>query len=349
MLEKQESQEYYLVDINYTGKKDDGEFYGINLISNHNLSHDRFRFLTGVSATREEAEIRFSMESGHPVDLVINKRLQLFKPRFEHWLNSILIHPESKVFNTMNFYASPWNEKKHFWYHDDLQNSNGVVISRITNWLTIEPEELTKDKGESAKSLFLWHGDPQSQNLWGSWSEIYEYRRERHLQGKILKKVCKKLGINIILGDSIAGENWMRMPCTPCLPFLVSLKSFLWFLEIKDQRPIEALKLNKFEGDNADAYVLSLKLQDINKNDPWGLTEYFYSTNQKDTEHTTTKHLKSLTRCQTIGLSDKKNDEQPCMRLFREGTPKPVVSVEFAPYHIHLMWTAGKSKLEEEF
>ncbi len=152
-----------------------------------------------------------------------------------------------------------------------------------------------------------------------------------------MKAVCSKL--ELPLSSFISHDNWIRVPCEPFLPFLVSLRSLYAHMEREGRSPEEiTLEKNSSSRGQFDVYILSLKLKDNGRNDPWGLADKYYS-NEKKGQNTTTKHLKALVSCQTLNFSKVIDNTKKYIRCFQDGTKRPVVSIYFAPYYVHIVWT----------
>lgn len=263
---------------------------------------------------------------------------------YREWIGSFLIHPDSYVCDAIRFYSKPWVEKWGYtWTHDNLMRKDRRCLPEAARWLELPIEVLARNNSESLKGLLMWGND---NDPWGDWDveESEPHQNSRKIQIKVLEATCKKLDLPF-QSFFISDERWIRVPCFPLLPFLVSLRSLFSHMT-REGRPPETIELTgtPLEPRGFEFYLLSIRLsQDPKQNDPWGLAEAFrqrdFDEKHKDGEHTTTLNLRVLPWCRTLNLSKNLGTDHSYMKLFRHGSKIPVVAVYFAPYFIHLVWT----------
>lgn len=242
-------------------------------------------------------------------------------PEFMSFLGIKLLHEDDIINETILFYAKAWNEgwKPEGWYHDELGNKGSDHSKALADWLGICVNDLCNwEEGQSAKSLMIWIG-----NMF--WAE------SRPMKGKVLNAVLKKLLPSTTI-CSIPDEP-IDMPCTPCFPFFVSLRSFL--LSCKEKgAPVSKIKFIQ-ENDKC-----TLRLM-IELNNPEKFEKRFRETHCKHkksppVEHTFTRPLIYLIYCMTEGV--KGGMQRDYIRLFTDGTEEPVLEVEVTSDCINLIW-----------
>lgn len=244
------------------------------------------------------------------------------------------LHENMIIDDAIQFYAKAWGPNCHpqGWVHDELQKKNSVHLKTLSDWSGVPIDDLVYDCSnnmDSAKSLMIWN----SKNRWESLP--WMARDRRRIQGNVLNAVLRKFEI---IEDNLFQDNEsIIMPCVPCFPFLVSLKSFLWCCE-EDNTPVEDIQFFKLgEKPQANILRLILPLRDSAK-------DFVASFRGNRKPGNTVESLTNLTYCKTYKL---KGDEI-YMQLFK-GTDFPVVNVEIAPYRksghnqqlgqINLIWS----------
>jgi hypothetical protein len=272
------------------------------------------------------------------------KRHGQFTPVFMSWLGKGR-HEDGIIDDAIQFYEKAWNWNERWkvkgWAHDCLQEEDTKHLEELATWLNLSIDDVYKSpkRGESAKSLMIWRG---AANPWEN--PPWEVRDRRRIQGRVLNAVLNKL--NIRLTQPVREETCFTMPCVPCFPFLVSLRSFLWHCE-KEEVAIGSMNFFQF-GKDSQVYMFCLILP--NDFDCVELARNFYNILESDSpnddpnrDSTFSRSLRELTHSRTIGL--KKGEDigegQEYMCLFGSGTELPVVSVEIAPHQINLIWTVG--------
>lgn len=226
------------------------------------------------------------------------------------------LHRDSIISETIQFYAKPWKEKwdPNFWCHNQL-NQKSKHLEELSEWLNVSIDDLVYNKStntDSAKSLMIW----KDKELWED--PPWMARDRRSIQGNVFNAVLKKFEI---IGDNLfQDDESIIMPCVPCFPFLVTLKSFLWCCK-EEGTPVRKIQFFKLgESPQANILRLILPLKDSAK-------DFVASFRGLARQGVTVKSLTNLTYCKT----DKLEDNETYMQLFK-GTDFPVVSVEIAPY-----------------
>ena len=271
------------------------------------------------------------------------------EPReYREWIQSFLLHSDPYVCDAIRFYSKPWIEVWPYpWEHDALETRDQRGLKEAAQWLELPVEVLERNNSESLKALLMYGSDDEP---WGDW-DVEEYdphHNSRTIQIEVLKAVFRRL--NIPFESFFPNyERWVRVPCYPLLPFLVSLRSLFSHME-REGRPPEVIELSgtPLETRGFEFYILSLKLlkEDPNepdKRDPYGLASSFrqmeFDKNWEVQAHTTTLKLRSLPWCRTLNLRNNLEQEYPFMKLFSRGSKVPVVAIYFSPYFVHLVWT----------
>ena len=278
----------------------------------------------------------FTKSGGHTIRPTIedfikaNEAVYIEAGQFSSKLMSFFgigMHEDQIINDTLQFYAKAWEVgwKKNGWDHDELEKKDSVHLETLADWLgdSISVDDLYDwEDGESAKSLMIWVG----RHHWGD---------ARPIQGKVLKAVMEKL--KTPLSETVpVPEEPINMPCTPCLPFLISLRSFLLCCE-EFETPVS--KIRFFQNDEHCNFRLILQkpLRNLDR-----LKNRYYKMKKEDVkslryEHPLTRSLIELTYCITNGLP--KDTGRDYMHLFTEGTGKPFVEVkEIAKDYIDLLW-----------
>ena len=193
-------------------------------------------------------------------------------------------HEDEIIDGAIRFYATPWEVgwAGEGWGHNYLQETNSDQLRALAEWLGISIDDLyeSPDEGESAKSLMIWVGG----NLWGD---------RRQIQGTVLNAALKKLDLPLIVSE----EEVITMPCGPCFPFLVSLRSFLWHCAAENT-PVPVGEICFFrQGENSQVNIIRLPLQ-LQDSDTF--KRKFLGTERRGTF---TNALVDLTHCRTAELT----------------------------------------------
>ena len=245
-------------------------------------------------------------------------------PKLKEFLG-IKLHKDEIISEAIKFYIQAWEASWTVkgWDHNKLETQGSVHLEALADWLgdSINVSDLYNWlEGESAKSLVIWlGGDP----LWDT---------RRRIQGKVLKAAMENLEIPLSKTNAIPAEP-IKMPCTPCLPFLISLRSFL-LCAGEQGAPVSEVEFFQNEGHCRFRLILEQDLRD-----PEGLKSRYYEVSKcakpLPRRHPLARSLVELTYCITDGLEDMGRDY---MRLFTEGTETPVVEVkEIAKGYIDLI------------
>ena len=237
-------------------------------------------------------------------------------------------HEDEIVDEAIQFYAQAWEAhwKVKKWQEDCLKDKTSDQLRVLAAWLGLPIDALYKspDKGESAKSLMIWKED----SLWESPPGRPGERRK--IKGKVLKAVLARLGIPFIdpiqfpPTDPIPDEEFITMPCVPCFPFLVSLRSFLWHCE-KEVGAVNTVSF--FQSPNLNGFCLTLPLEN-----PHGLGEEFRQS------------VSDLRFCKAHGLTTGTGLEymslftKEYMSLFTCGTETSIVNVVISENQIDVTW-----------
>ena len=254
---------------------------------------------------------------------------EVFSPKLMSFLG-IDLHENELINGAIQFYANPWEARwpGEGWAHDELQNKCSDHLRALADWLKIDVNDLCDwQEGQSAKSLMIWVPTKSNDSLWGT---------RRRIQGEVLKAAMEKLKIPVSKTAPIPEES-IKMPCTPCLPFLISLRSFLSSCE-KHEKPVPVKEIQFRQDDKHCGFRLILKKS---LEDPDGLKNRYCNIKSKPGKHPLGEHplakaLVELTYCITDGLEDV---GRYYMRLFTEGTERSVIEVkEINEDYIELIW-----------
>lgn len=312
------------------------ELYGYEFVQETQLPRERLRYYTrypsNISRARQLYFRNLSQEDYLNPDTDTEKLKQ--------WIDQQLIHYDPYVCRAIEFYSKPWIENWGYeWEHDEIEDLEKKCLSEFQEYserLNLSFEDLSVDNSESVKSLLMWCG---KEDPWAEWDVAYPHQNSRQLQIKVLKAVFTRLSLPLV--SYIADDKWIRVPCEPFLPFLVSLRCLYAHMERQD-RPPEQITLDKISSSSGgfDVYMLTLELKDNGSNDPWGLADRFHGT-KLEGQNTTTRHLRALVSCRVLDLSPAIDiDNKGYLRCFKDGTKRPVVSIYFAPFRVHVVWTA---------
>lgn len=291
---------------------------------------DQIAYLTKSPYGHEDLE-HLIFQKGDVANHAINHGE--LSPKFMSFLG--ILHEDDIINEAILFYAKAWNEgwDPEGWIHDELQNKCSDHLRALADWLKIDVNDLCDwQGGQSAKSLMIWVPTKSNNSLWGT---------HRPIQGKVLKAAMEKLKIPLSETAPIPEEP-IDMPRTPCLPFLISLRSFLLCCK-KHDKPVPVKEVEFSLNDKYCRFRLILKKS---LEDPDRLKNRYCNIKSKHGkrdpgEHPLAKSLVKLTYCITDGLEDMGRDY---MRLFTdgaeiEGTETSVVEVgEITETYIDLIW-----------
>ena len=269
---------------------------------------------SGVEALDPDRDIIKIVES------VFIRDHEMFSPKLIAFL-SIGLHEDEIINDAIQFYAKAWETSWQVkgWHHDELKNKCSDHSKALADWLGIGVNDLCNwQEGESAKSLMMWVGD----TLWTD---------SRQMQGKVLNAVLKKL----LPPTAICPipDEPINMPCTPCFPFLVSLRSFL----LRCEQEGAAVSEIKFIQENDKCTLrLMIKLKNPKKFEKRFRKTHCEHKKSPPVEHTFTRPLIYLIYCMTEGLPN--DTRRDYLRLFTDGTKNPVVKVKINEDYIDLIW-----------
>ena len=336
------TQVYFLVDLVYHGQGYDR----ITEVPNHTIKRLKTRYpkehiayLSRAAAQRANVEDEDEPTILFPGYRAFQKAQQAIyiqqHGKFRSDLMSFLgkgRHEDELITDAIQFYAKPWEENwaGEGWEHDSLEEPDSHQLRALTEWLNVPVDELIfdlTDKTDSAKSLMIWNED----DLWEKENPPWKARDRRRIKGKVLNAALKKL--EIPLASPIPDESSITMPCVPCFPFLVSLRSFLWRCQ-KEEDEIAVDKMCFFQlGGNPQVNIFRLVLP---LKDPFMLTKKFFGIGE-ERAGAFTSALRDVPHCRTDKLMGAEGEGY--IRLFKDGTELPVVAVEIAPNQINLIWS----------
>ena len=239
-------------------------------------------------------------------------------------------HEDKFIDDAIQLYAQAWEARWTVkgWKHECFEDKGSDQLRLLTAWLDISIDALyfSPDKGESAKSLMIWDEDCPWESAPG------RVVGRRAIQGKVLNAVLKKLEIPF---DPILDEEFIAMPCVPCFPFLVSLRSVLWRCE-KEGAPVKEMHFFEIYP-HFNVFRLKLPLRNHHR-----LERKFSGTERQGYF---TKSLIDLTHCRTHELTkESKGIGKKYIHLFAEGTDtekeaeRKVVKPRFDQNRIDFIW-----------
>ena len=315
-------QVYFLIDVIF-GYGDDTTVeaapYTIKRLRRCGFQPTRIAYFTRAGVPNNEMEGEYNIISKADVASFIQNNKQF---SFALRLFFRMLHDDDVINDAIQLYAKAWEARwdPESWHHNALEKECSDHSKALADWLGIDVNDLCNwEDGESAKALMIWVGP----DLWGS---------RRTIQGNVLKAAMKKLEIPLS-ETSFPDETLINMPCTPCFPFLVSLRSFLLRCAGEDATVSEI----KFIQED-DKCTLRLM---INLKDPEEFENRFRETfcEYKESprqEHTFTRTLIYLIYCKIEGIPNDTNRDY--LSLFTKGTEEPVVEVTIEKDYIDLIW-----------
>ena len=316
----------FLVDVFYGG----GDLAGPKIVDAlkkcpYSYQHDQIAYLTqagtGIQRPMPKAYGVFSKpsESDH------FERHGVFTQGLMSFLG-IGLHKDDIINEAIRFYARAWEARwvPEAWDHNALEKECSDHSKALADWLGIDVHDLCNYKGQSAKALMIW-----LENLFST--------DVRQIQGKVLNAVLKKLDLPLSTKYPIPDDEFIYMPCIPCFPFLVSLRSFL--LRCEEEAPVSQIRF--FQDDIQDDKEYTFQLM-MNLDKPAEFEERFRETicehgKKPLDEHPFTSSLRYLVYCITDGLPTDMQREY--MRLFTKGKDESVVKeVKVCKDSIKLIW-----------
>lgn len=307
-----ETRIYFLVDVFSAMKNDNACISTKEWLNNKGYPPEQIRHLTragGITDTLVLDRKRDFVKIDEADDIRDHNGFSL---KLKEFLG-IKLHEDEIISEAIKFYTKAWEASWTVkgWDHYELETLGSVHLEALADWLgdSINVGDLYDwESGQSAKSLMIWVPTEDNDSLWGD---------HRPIQGKVLKAAMEKLRIPLS-EDSPIPEKAIDMPCTPCLPFLISLRSFL--LCCKNHEKPVPVKEVQFRRDDKHC-SFHLILEDPLDN-PGNLKEMYRDIKAKDHEnppgeHPLAKSLIELTYCITNGLP--KNMGRGYIRLFTEG------------------------------
>lgn len=181
-------------------------------------------------------------------------------------------HADSAICAAIELFCQPWTpgwkdheDRERMWHHNYLTTSEGRESLRI--WLGCKANELDD---RSAKGLLMtaWDGPNSAGIVWP------EFARSdcRPISEKVLRKVFERLEIDV---KAIECPVDLWMPVTPGLPWLISLRSLLWWIEHENSIPtLPSVTIRGERGTdtcNVFTFTLSLHWTLPNGDPPWKL------------------------------------------------------------------------------
>ena len=302
------------------------------------FTHCRVRFLVDVmfrGLTREPTDyiveklkkshcipadcIAYLTQGGSQSGLIFGKQDETNKVRESGTYSSkfmaflgIKMHEDESIDKVIKLYTQTWETIG--WEHDHFDNKDSKQLQVLAKWLGICVDSA------SARCLMIWLEVRLGEG------------RLRTIDGNVLKAVLKELHIPLSSKHPIPAERF-TMPCSPFLPFLVSLRSFLLCWK-KQNDPVREIQL--ICGDEEYRFRLMMNLEDAKKFETRFCETLDKYGKDSSGENTSTQLLRYLIYCKTDGLMHNRDDIQ---QLFTDGTEKPVFErVEITSKYIDLIW-----------
>ena len=306
---------YFLVDALY-GPPSNNNFKAANCVidnlttSPYLYPKENIAYLTkagsGIGTDLRENHKRFE-KTGQAFYAQKNDR---FRPNLLSFLGKGW-HEDKFIDDAIQLYAQAWEARwtVEGWKHECFEDKGSDQLRSLAAWLDISIDALyfSPDEGESAKSLMIWDEDCPWESAPG------RVVGRRAIQGKVLNAVLKKLEIPF---DPILDEEFIAMPCVPCFPFLVSLRSVLWRCE-KEGALVEKMDFSQINSLNIFSLVLPLA------NPPRLGVDFDNSLN-------------SLSYCKTGDLTHSSKKDYMC--LFTDGPGKQIVRIVTSENSIAITW-----------
>ena len=315
---------YFLVDVIFgygDGTTVDAAPHTIKqLTKTYHYPSTRIAYFSRAGISRDEMEGKYRIISKSDVASSIqdNQRFSLDLRLFFG-----MLHDDEVINDTIQFYTKAWQAgwEPEGWVHNELENKCSDHLQALADWLgdSIDVGYLYNwQQGESAKCLMMW----LETDLWAELRQI-----QRTVLNAVLEKLLPSTKICPLEAESIV------MPCTPCFPFLVSLRSFLLRCHDEDAAVSEIRFI-------PDVKKCTLRLI-INLENHQNFENRFRETHCKykkspPDEHPFTRSLIYLIYCMTEGIANYEGRDH--MRLFTEGTKDPAVQVGIEADYIDLIW-----------
>jgi len=244
-----------------------------------------------------------------------------FSPKFMQFFGKKW-HKDEIISDAIQLYAKAWNKRwdPEGWDHNELQNRCSDHSKALADWLEIDVNDLCNYEGQSAKALMIW-----LENLFST--------DVRQIQGKVLNAVLKKLDLPLSTKYPIPNDEFIYMPCIPCFPLLVSLRSFL--LRCAEEGA-SVSEIQFIQNNGKCIFRLMMNLDDHEEFEKRFRETICKHGKKPLDEHTFTRSLRYLVYCMTEGLPNDMGRDY--IRLFTKGTEEPVVKVTIEKDYIDLIW-----------
>jgi len=315
------TNEYFLIDVNYTGKEQ-GEFYGIQLLLGwtESIFTDRICFFSSYS-DRVVAATRY----GIPREQIIFKDIDNINIHLACWLKKIVWHDDLYISKALSFYSLPWINENIFpgKWHSGSVHDNIIFTHKLADWLNLSKSDIDMN---SSKSLLIWVPE---KNYFGDWFSQNNTERQRGgypILGKVLIQVMQNLNVTI---EGIDELSRYYMPLDPSIRFLMCLR--LFSCKVQDtQSPTIRLICHKSNIDY-DVYqvVIKCKVKD------WELRNRFY--NRESRGNGLAQDIDQILIKWDIGLPKKHNNTW--QDLFTYELTYPPYSFYLTPGLINIFWT----------
>jgi len=343
-VDKIEDTSFYLVIDAYD--KFEGNYNGIELIDEKNIPKNRVIIATRYHGDEDMIKSTVGLDNKYTF-----RSKENIANKLVNWIASIRRHDNAHIAQALQMYSAPWERdwSPGCWHHDSLQVQDSNHIQYLAEWLNLPVEEITRERGSSAKALVAWpHQNdrscaPEFQGF--IIGEDPPYRNTRLLKGTVFNATLRRLGFSEY---SLQNEIWYPVPCQPFLPFLVSLKSFLL------EEGIEKYGVPDFEGiqrfdstlTNCKDCTVVITLSLPSDAPPWGLAD---SVLGDDRSGTLWDRLRDVLHARTTNIKEQRTETDgsyPYLKPFlyeSEDNSHPVVGVSFEPGYLHFTWNGQVS------
>jgi len=315
-------QVYFLIDVIFgygDGTTVEAAPYTIKRLRKCGFQPTRIAYFSRAGINKNEMEGEYNIISKADVASSIQNSKQF---SFALRLFFRMLHDDDVINDAIQLYAKAWEARwdPESWHHDALEKECSDHSKALADWLGIDVNDLCNwEDGESAKALMIW----LSLNLWST-----DLRR---IQGKVLKAVLRKLLPSTTI-CSIPDEP-INMPCTPCFPLLVSLRSFLLRCE---EKGVPVSKIQFIQNKRKCIFRLMMNLDNPEKFENRFRETFCKYKESPLQEHTFTRTLIYLIYCKIEGIPNDTNRDY--LSLFTKGTEEPVVEVTIEKNYIDLIW-----------
>ena len=258
------------------------------------------------------------------------------------------IHNDEIIANAIELFNS------YDWHHDYLNQKGSEQFNAVTNWISN-----FADDDCSSKSVFL------KRNSFGFVEKISSeqennllHRASDEIKKDIFSQLLVKLNIankEDIVFDDLENKPYMRVPYTPLLKILLSLKSYIYKRNGLSNEKIEKVSFKQIEDRSIGIGVITLQFKS-SQNDYLSFPQRYYQIVQEGfaqyinqnyekkvnediknviDQHTCSTDLWKIINGITLDLDKDASDGL----FFRQPTLFPCLTVEFGPSCVHLIWT----------